>query len=422
MDFQLPELGEGVYEAELVEWLVTPGATVKQGQPLAEVMTDKATMELPAPFAGRITDLLVNEGDDIQVGGVILKYEGAKGTKRKTAKKKKKKAAAKASSVSRDVAQTVDVAQSVNGDQTAASVRAAPSVRRMARQLGIDLHRVPGSGPSGRILIDDLAACIQASSPPPATTSGSESRQPTDLLGLTNYRAGTRIKLKGIRRKIAEQMVHAKTTIPHYSYVDECDVTELVNLRGSLKETCQRQGVKLTYMAFFVKAVVEALKEVAIANASLDEETSEIVLHDRYDIGIATNTRDGLVVPVIRNADTLDILQVAREIDRLSNAARDGKAARDELRNGTFTITSIGGIGGLISTPIINHPEVGIMGVGQVVKRPVYDDAGNIRPADMLYLSFSFDHRVVDGAIGATFGNIVSQHLKNPAAMLLPVS
>jgi pyruvate dehydrogenase E2 component (dihydrolipoamide acetyltransferase)/2-oxoisovalerate dehydrogenase E2 component (dihydrolipoyl transacylase) len=215
-------------------------------------------------------------------------------------------------------------------------------------------------------------------------------------------------------------MVLAKRTIPHYSYVDECDVTELVRVRDGLKEAYARAGVKLTYLPFFVKAVAAALKEVPIVNASLDEEAGEIVLHDRYDVGVAVATPAGLVVPVVRGADRKDLGQLAREIDRLSAEARSGKARREDLQGSTFTVTSIGSIGGLISTPVINHPEVGILGVGKVVRRPVYDDAGQLRPAELVYLSFSFDHRVVDGAVGAVFSNAVIERLRNPLPLLLP--
>ena len=215
-------------------------------------------------------------------------------------------------------------------------------------------------------------------------------------------------------------MVEAKHTIPHYSYVDECDVTDLVRLRELLREDFARAGVKLTYMAFVVKAVVTALKQVPIVNASLDEDAGEIVLHDRYHIGIATATPAGLIVPVVRDADRKDLAQIATEVERLSADARAGKSRLEDLRGSTFSITSIGGIGGLFSMPIINHPEVAILGIGQIVKRPRYDAAGNVRPVDILYLSFSFDHRVVDGAVGAVFGNAVKAYLHSPARLLLP--
>jgi pyruvate dehydrogenase E2 component (dihydrolipoamide acetyltransferase)/2-oxoisovalerate dehydrogenase E2 component (dihydrolipoyl transacylase) len=230
---------------------------------------------------------------------------------------------------------------------------------------------------------------------------------------------GTRIKIQGLRRKIAEHMVLSKRTIPHYSYVDECDVTELVRLREGLREAGARAGAKITYLAFFVKAVVAALKEVPLVNASLDDKVEEIVLHDRYNIGIAVAAPQGLIVPVVQEADKKDLLQVARDIERLSAQARAGRARLEDLRGGTFTITSVGNLGGLISTPIINHPEVGILGVGKVVKRPVYDATGNIRPADIVYLSLSFDHRVVDGAVGTAFGNAIIRQMQNPVAILV---
>jgi pyruvate dehydrogenase E2 component (dihydrolipoamide acetyltransferase)/2-oxoisovalerate dehydrogenase E2 component (dihydrolipoyl transacylase) len=296
----------------------------------------------------------------------------------------------------------------------------------MARAMGVDLAIVAGSGPGGRVLIDDLSAYLETNGFPHKPT-GAESAPaggrvqpsaPSFDLGV----AGTRIKMQGVRRKIADHMVLAKRAIPHYSYVDECDVTELVRLRESLREAYSKSGVKLTYLAFFVKAAVAALKQVPIVNASLDEAGGEIVLHDRYHIGIATATEKGLMVPVVRDADRKDLGEIAREIDRLSTAAKAGQVKVDDLRGGTFTITSIGSIGGLISTPVINHPEAAILGIGKVVKRPVYDKSGQLHPADLVYLSFSFDHRIVDGAVGAVFANALIDHVQNPGRLLLPPS
>ena len=403
MDFALPELGEGVYEAELIRWLVKPGDAVKPGQSLLEVMTDKATMEVPAPFAGTLTAVNGEAGVKLKVGQPILTYQpvGAKA-------EAPVPVAAKPAAVA--VAAPVVARNGSNGPP--ANAVAAPSVRHLARKLGIDLGMVHGSGPAGRILIDDLTPHIAR----PAEPLAASRTAPVADYG----RPGTRIKLHGLRRKIAEHLVDAKRRIPHYSYVDECDVTELVRLRQSLREPFARIGVKLTYLPFFVKAVVAALKEIPLANISLDEAKEEIVLHDRYHIGVAVATPSGLIVPVVRDADAKDLFAVATEIDRLSADAKAGKSKLDDVRGSTFTVTSIGNVGGLISTPIINHPEVGIMGVGKVVKRPVYDDHGQLRPADLVYLSFSFDHRVLDGAVGAAFGNAVKKNLENPAAMLVP--
>jgi 2-oxoisovalerate dehydrogenase E2 component (dihydrolipoyl transacylase) len=406
MDFALPEIGEGVYEAELIRWLVEPGTTIKRGQPLVEVMTDKATMEVPSPFAGSITDLRVQPGQTIKVGQVLLSYESAA----KAASEPRPPASSAANRSLTVAAQPIP-----NGPVRAEAagrlpVKAAPSVRQLARKLGIDLAAIHGSGPEGRILLEDLAPRFQAPVVPEARAEA-----------VADYgKPGTRIKLQGLRRTIAQRMVQSKRVIPHYSYVDECDVSDLARLRESLRDTYARAGVKLTYLPFFIKAIVAALKEVPIVNSSLDEDAGEIVLHDHYHIGIAAATPAGLMVPVIRDADQKDIGTIAREIERLSSAARAGKSRREDLLGSTFTITSVGSHGGLIATPVINPPEVAILALGKIVKRPVYDAAGQIRPADMIYLSLSFDHRVIDGAVGAVFANAILGHLQNPAAFLLP--
>ncbi len=425
MDFALPELGEGVYEGELVRWLVKPGDQVKRGQTLLEIMTDKALMEVPAPFAGRITDTQFEPGQTIKVGTRILGYDAGN---RDSSPASDSAPTTSSPAIDRRPSPTTDGSSSRTGlakngnaptvTTVATLVKASPAVRYMARKLGIDLNRLRGSGPGGRILLDDLTEAIRvtqgaasAEAAPPLTPS----RSPWSLdLGTP----GTRVKLLGLRRRIAEKMVDAKRTIPHYTYVDEVEITDLVRLRESSLEFCTERGIKLTYLAFFVKAVVRALQEVPIVNSTFDDESQEITLHDRYHIGIAVAAPGGLLVPVIRDADRLDVLAIAQEIERLSSAARSGKATREELSGSTFTITSIGGIGGLISTPIINRPEVGILGLGKVVKRPVYDDQGQLRPADIIYLSLSFDHRIVDGAVGATFSNALVRQLKQPASLL----
>jgi pyruvate dehydrogenase E2 component (dihydrolipoamide acetyltransferase)/2-oxoisovalerate dehydrogenase E2 component (dihydrolipoyl transacylase) len=404
MDFPLPELGEGVYEAELVRWLVHPGDTVKRGQPLLEVMTDKATMEVPAPFAGAIDQLRAREGAMIKIGEVVLTYGGGQDTQSDKPTKSHGPGKTRKHTAPEKPPVLIAPARS-NGPGV--PVKAAPSVRYMARKLGIDISRVRGSGPQGRVLIEDLAPQVQQAPAAPAA--------PKPDYGTP----GTRLKLVGLRRLIAERMVQSKRTIPHYSYVDECDVTALVRLREGLRDAAAKIGAKVTYLAFVMKAVVAALKEVPLVNATLDEAAGEIALHDRYHIGFAVAAPTGLMVPVVRDADRKDLFQIARDIDRLTNESRAGKAKRDDLTGSTFSVTSIGNIGGLFATPIINLPEVGILGVGKVVKRPVFDAAGAVKPADMVYLSLSFDHRVVDGAVGAAFGNAVIRQLQNPVGLMV---
>jgi pyruvate dehydrogenase E2 component (dihydrolipoamide acetyltransferase)/2-oxoisovalerate dehydrogenase E2 component (dihydrolipoyl transacylase) len=416
MDFRLPELGEGVYEAELVSWLVKVGDAVKRGQNLIEVLTDKASMEVPSPFVGRITGLMAQPGQVIKVGDVVLAYEALGAKDAATTEKAPTETATRHSPLTAHRSPVTDQATNnrpaARVGATAAVVRAAPSVRYLARKLGVDLVQVPGSGPGGRILVGDLSALVA----PAASRAKAVAEEAHPEYGI----AGTTIKLQGIRRRIAEHMVQSKRVVPHYTYVDECDVTELVKLREGLKSTATESGVKLTYLAFFVKAVAAALKEIPIINSSLNEEAGDIVLPDHYNVGVAVSTSGGLIVPVIHDADKKDLLEISGEIERLTSAARAGKTRLEDLRGGTFTITSIGSIGGLISTPIINHPEAAILGIGKVVKRPVFDAAGAIRPGDLVYLSLSFDHRIIDGAIGAAFCNAVIRRLQSPAALLLP--
>ena len=364
MEMKLPELGEGVYEAEFVQWRVRSGDAVVVGQPLAEVMTDKAVVEIPSPFAGQIVELKVAEGDILPVHHVILVYEDS---------------------------------------VPAASVSASPKVRQKAREEGIVLAEVEASGPNGRVLESDLDAHV--------TPAAAEDRNAME-------KPDERIPLRGLRRSIAETMARSKQNIPHYGYVDECDVSELVRLRQSLQPMFAKDGVKLTYLSFIVKAVGEALQEVPLVNASLDEAANEIVCHKRYDVGIAVAIEGGLIVPVVKNVDRLSVREIAAEIQRLSDVARSGQVQREDLVGATFTVSSIGGIGGLFSTPIVNPPQVGILGIGKIVRRPVYDDQNQLRPADMVHLSFSFDHRVLDGAVGAAFSNSIIEWLENPARLL----
>ena len=411
MDFELPPVGEGLIEVELVRWLVKPGDRVQRGQPLLEILSDKATMEVPSAFAGQITGTLAETGSKIKVGQVVMQYTHENEPLPPAGHPVP--SGAKPIMMRGELSGLFRTAAPSNGSATAVALPvAAPSVRHLARKLGVELARIRGSGPGGRVLLDDLAQHVRPSTHDP-------DKKP-DAPRVDYGTPGTRTKLLGLRRKIAEHMVEAKRTIPHYAYIDECDLTDLVRLRAQLKVSFAKVGVKLTYLPFVVKAVARALKQIPVVNSTFDDAAQELTLHDTYHIGVAVAAPNGLIVPVVKDADKKDVAAIAAEIERLSQEARAGKSKLEDLKGGSFTVTSIGNIGGLISTPIINSPEVGILGLGKVVKRPVYDAAGQIRPADLLYLSFSFDHRVLDGAIGAAFGNAVIAQLQNPAALLLP--
>jgi pyruvate dehydrogenase E2 component (dihydrolipoamide acetyltransferase)/2-oxoisovalerate dehydrogenase E2 component (dihydrolipoyl transacylase) len=430
MDFQLPELGEGIYEAELIRCLVKPGDVVRRGQGLIEVMTDKATMEVPSPFTGVIESLATEEGKQLKVGQVILSYKTADQKNEAEEKRAAKKPATETlpggdgqekneesiekgtEKRTRRDAETPQHAM----PRVAVQAKAAPSVRLMARKLGVDLDQVHGSGPDGRILIEDLTSRLRKPS------SESESASPSRLLSPSQDfgKPGIRLKLQGVRRKMAENMARAKHVVPHSTYVEECDVTELVRLRDSLRDKFSQAGIKLTYLPFFIKAVTKALQEIPIVNSSLDEQAGEIVLHDHYHIGVAAATPGGLLVPVLHDADRKALPEIVRELERLNAEAQSGKSRLEDLRDGTFTITSIGSLGGLISTPIVNYPQAAILGIGRIVKRPIYDSTGDIKPADLVYLSFSFDHRILDGAVAAAFCNAAIRQLQTPAALILP--
>lgn len=417
MEFKLPEIGEGVYEAELTRWLVQPGQAVKRGQDLLEVMTDKATMTVPAPFVGTIVSLDAIPGKVIKVGQPVLSYRAAEEVPAT--------AAVPAAPAGRATPAERVAPTPTNGQHPTAEkvpVKAAPSVRLKARQLGVDLGRVAGTGPGGRILLGDLTPPTPA--PTPATVKQEPRKEEPAAKkpeGMPEFgKPGTRIPMVGMRRMIAEAMARSKRVIPDYTYFEEVDITELVKLRENVRQIYYKDGIKLTYLPFFIKAVALALREVPIVNSTLDEEKNEIVLHEKVNIGVAVSTPQGLMVPVIKNVDTLTVGDVARELERLSNEGRAGTIKRDDLRGGTFTVSSVGNIGGVFNTPVINHPEVGILGMGKMVRRPVYDQNGNIRPGDLIYFCFSFDHRVVDGAVCAHFSNVVIKPFANPVSLLLP--
>jgi pyruvate dehydrogenase E2 component (dihydrolipoamide acetyltransferase) len=421
LELKLPEIGEGVVEGEIVQWLVKPGDSVDANDALLEVMTDKATIEVPSPVAGTITEHKAAEGEICAVGAVIAIIDESGAPAAASPAPAPAPAAAPAAAPATEPAPAAASGPGGNG-----KVLATPAARALAREHGIDLHAIPVDD-RGRITKQDVLAAKTA--PPPAAVPAPTAAAPTAAAPTPAAKPVARptgpsaepdyIPFRGMRRLIAEQMTRSYTSATHYTYVEQIDVTKLVGLRRDAKAAAAEQGVQLTYLPFIVKAICHALKKFPIVNAELDEANSRIVLHKYYSIGIATATEAGLMVPVIHHADRLSLLDIAREIARLSEAARVGKVAREDLTGGTFTITSLGQIGGVLATPIINYPEVGIIGVHAIRKTPVVGQNDEIVVGHLMNLSISLDHRVVDGYEGARFLQEVRRYLEDPNLLLL---
>lgn len=402
-DVKLPDIGEGVAEGEIVRWLVQAGEAVKEDQPLVEVMTDKASVEIPSPRTGTVAALHAEEGAVVPVGTVIVSIAvagetpGAPGPAGAGSGGPARTSTASAP-------QAASSAVNVRDAAPAAPVRvpATPAVRALAKELGVALESLAGTGPGGAVTADDVKRAAGSAAPASRAAEG-ETRQP----------------LRGLRRKIAEHMRHSLSTAAQFTFVAECDWTEVVAHRAALKAEAEAAGVRLTYLAWVVKAIVQPLRDHPLLNASLDDAKQEIVLKRRQSIGIATATPDGLTVPVLHDADRLTLFAVAREIERLSAAARDHSIRLEEVQGATFTLTSTGARGGVLATPILHHPQVAILGVHEVRKKPAVVD-GEIVIRDLGNLSLSLDHRVVDGQVGADFLYAVIQRLEDPRGWLGP--
>lgn len=385
--FKLPDLGEGTVESEIVAWRAGVGDAVEADQPLVDVMTDKATIEITAPVTGTLVSIAGEPGEVIAVGAELAVFatDGEKASRPQT----------------------------------------SPAIRRLARERGIDLDRISGTGPNGRITRADIEkiekgtefnsvpgesnACTDQTGKPAMTKTG------PDGTGVHE------IRLVGLRRKIAEKMSLSASRIPHFSYVEEVDVTDLEQLRRQLNETRQEDRPELTYLPFVMQALVKVASELPQCNAHFDDERQVISQFDPVHIGIAVQTGDGLMVPVIRHVETLDLWQCARELRQVAEKARIGKASKEELTGSTITITSLGALGGLVSTPIINHPEVAIIGINRAQQRPVFENNG-VTTRLMMNISSSFDHRVVDGYDAARAIRALKQYLEFPTTLFLPDS
>jgi pyruvate dehydrogenase E2 component (dihydrolipoamide acetyltransferase) len=404
-DVKLPDIGEGIAEGEIVRWLVQPGQAVREDQPLVEVMTDKANVEIPSPRTGTIATLHAKEGEIVPVGAVIITIALENEATGVTPPRPDTHRADDAARWGDEGGATPTGPAPPHAPATAtatappARVQATPAVRQLAKELGVALEGLRGSGPQGTITAADVRA---VASPAGASTAPSAASE-----------AETRVPLRGLRRLIADQMRRSIQTAAHFTFVAECDMTAVVEHRARAKERAAQQGIKLTYLAYVIRALIEPLKRYPTLNASLDDERGEIVLKRFYHVGIATQTPEGLTVPVIHDADRLGLMALAGAIERLAEAARAQRLKLDELKGGTFTITSTGQKGGVLATPILHHPQVAILGVHEIKKKPaVVDD--RIVARDLCNLSLSLDHRVVDGAVGADFLYDVIHRLEHP--------
>jgi len=427
LNFKLPDIGEGIAEGEIVKWLVKEGDVVAEHQPVVEVMTDKATVEIPSPAAGQIVALKAKAGQVVPIGSVIFDLATAGGV---AAPAGHAPAHAAPAAVSAPVAVGASVG---NG----AHVRAVPSARRVARELGVDLGAVSGSGRGGIVRRADVeafatrapaapapapVAAPAAPSAPAAKAAPAPAKPAFAPVSVPVGPRETRTPFRGVRRKIAEAMSRSKTTAAHFTVVEELDVTELVKLRETAKALGAEQGIKVTYMPFIMKATALALARHPELNGMLDEKSQELVHFSYVNLGIATDTPNGLIVPVIREVQSKGILQLASELNELAERTRTGKVRPEELSGGTFTITNAGNIGGILATPIINFPEIAILGVHRIMKKPgVVETPQGDRIEVRQYMNFSasVDHRLADGANAARFLVTMKRLLENPGLLAL---
>ncbi|WP_354679989.1 2-oxo acid dehydrogenase subunit E2 [Macrococcoides caseolyticum] len=424
-EFKLPALGEGIFEGEIVKWFVKSGDEVQEDDILLEVQSDKSVVEIPSPVTGKINTIVAEEGTVANLGEVIVTIDSDDAHAQNDASEAKEepKEEAKETKEEASKAEAQAPAQDVEVDENR-RVIAMPSVRKLARDKGINIKAVQGTGKNGRILKDDVLAYAEggqtaASTPEaPAQEAPTQEAAPQPVAAPEGDFPETREKIPAMRRAIAKAMVNSKHTAPHVTLMDEVEVQALWDHRKKFKEVAAEQGTKLTFLPYVVKALVSALKAYPALNTSLDDATEEIVHKHYYNIGIAADTERGLLVPVVKNADRKSIFAISDEINELAVKARDGKLSPSEMKGASCTISNIGSAGGQWFTPVINHPEVAILGIGRIAQKPIVKD-GEIVAAPVLALSLSFDHRQIDGATGQNAMNHIKRLLNNPELLLM---
>ncbi|MDF3126613.1 dihydrolipoyllysine-residue acetyltransferase [Rheinheimera sp. 1928-s] len=411
-DFILPDIGEGIVECEIVEWLIKEGDVLAEDQPVCDVMTDKALVQIPAKYAGKVVKLHYAKGEIAKVHSPLFQQEIAGTSTSAPAVVAVSVATPVCAAKAASVAAASTAAPAGNG-----KALASPAVRRLARELSIDLSLVPGSGDKGRVYKDDVKAYANG-----GATSGvaKAAAAPVKTATVATSTGGSRVEpIKGIKAAMARQMQDSVSTIPHFTYCEEIDLTELIALRGQLKDQYAKQGIKLTLMPFFMKAMSLAIKQFPIMNSQVNSDCSELTYFDDHNIGIAVDSKVGLLVPNIKGCQNKSIVQIAQELTKLTDAAREGRVSPAELKGGTITISNIGAIGGTVATPIINKPEVAIVALGKTQLLPRFNAKGEVEGRSLMQISWSGDHRVIDGGTIARFTNLWKSYLEQPSSMLL---
>ncbi|KZN36560.1 dihydrolipoamide acetyltransferase [Pseudoalteromonas luteoviolacea S2607] len=414
-DFILPDIGEGIVECEIVEWLVTEGQEIKEDQAVCDVMTDKALVQIPAKYDGVVEKLHYKKGDIAQVHSPLfqVRITGSAGTQSAPAQTVE----AQLEIHKPQPAQPSN--DSVNGKAVTGKAVASPAVRRRAREMDIDIRLVAGSGKNGRVYKEDLEKYLQGDNTSAPLGVAPEKEVPAPQAATVSS-GGTRVEpIRGMKAAMAKQMVASVSTIPHFTYSDEIDLTELIALRKTLKEQYAKQGIKLTMMPFFIKALSLAIKEFPILNSKVNDDCTEITYFDDHNIGMAVDSKLGLLVPNIKGCQNKSIVDVAESVTKLTDAAREGRVSPDDLKGGTISISNIGAIGGTTATPIINKPEVAIVALGKLQHLPRFDESGNVVSRSIMQVSWSGDHRVIDGGTIARFNNLWKSFLEEPAKMMM---
>jgi len=430
-EFKLPDLGEGMQEAEVVEWLVKPGDMLKLDQTMLKVETDKAVVEIPSPFAGRVAEIRVQDGQTAKVGDVLVVFENTTSANGGSSTLSQSSTSGSQAMQSAPVSTPNHVSQAPGAKQR---VLAAPAVRKLAFELGVDLEKVTPSLSNGRVSMEDVRSYVEREKAVPISSSSSailvEGKEAEQLVSQAPTRMTHKVErpvapvqderqpLKGLRKRIAERMERSWRTIPHATAFDEVDGGALASLREALKTAAERRGVRLTYIPLLIKLVIPLLKEFPIFNASLDEESREIIYRRSYHIGVAAASPEGLLVPVLRDADQLTLMEMAGSLEHLIEGAKMRTLSLSEVSGSTFTLNNVGSFGGSTGTPIINYPEVAILGVGRLQEKAVVQQGAVIvRP--MMPLALSFDHRLIDGAVAGAFLARFKELVENPQQLML---